>query len=287
VFAAKGYAGARVQEIADRAGVNKQLINYYFDSKEGLYRELQRTWQRRERVFADADLPLDELAACYLHDALAEPRLLRLMAWRGLLDQADQPPAPLDEPPPQPDAPNEPPGQADVPRPTDSRHGRTEALGTASEPPDHIDPAGTTDRPGRTEQPGTTGQPDRSERAGMADEPSSRRPFTAAGHAERAGHAGHAERARQADPPGQPSEPVSGSIGDLASMLARQASSEVAADLDPASVRLAMMGAVMAPVVLPQLVRQIFGLDPSDPEFERRYAEHLRRMIRRLGNPPS
>src|SRR5205807_7119066 len=38
-FAAKGFAGARVQEIAARAGVNKQLINYYFDSKEGLYLE--------------------------------------------------------------------------------------------------------------------------------------------------------------------------------------------------------------------------------------------------------
>ncbi|VTU37156.1 Nicotinate degradation protein S [Variovorax sp. PBL-H6] len=37
-FAAKGLAGARVNEIASRAGVNKQLIYYYFGSKEGLYR---------------------------------------------------------------------------------------------------------------------------------------------------------------------------------------------------------------------------------------------------------
>ena len=36
-FAAKGYAGARVARIADTAGVNKQLIFYYFGSKAGLY----------------------------------------------------------------------------------------------------------------------------------------------------------------------------------------------------------------------------------------------------------
>ena len=37
-FSTKGLAGARVNEIALRAGVNKQLIYYYFGSKEDLYR---------------------------------------------------------------------------------------------------------------------------------------------------------------------------------------------------------------------------------------------------------
>ncbi|MEJ7687669.1 MAG: TetR family transcriptional regulator [Variovorax sp.] len=37
-FSAKGLAGARVNEIATRAGVNKQLIYYYYGSKEALYR---------------------------------------------------------------------------------------------------------------------------------------------------------------------------------------------------------------------------------------------------------
>ena len=36
-FARKGLAGARVDEIARRAGVNKQLLYYYFKNKEGLY----------------------------------------------------------------------------------------------------------------------------------------------------------------------------------------------------------------------------------------------------------
>ncbi len=34
----RGLSGARVDSIADRAKVNKALIYYYFDSKEGLYR---------------------------------------------------------------------------------------------------------------------------------------------------------------------------------------------------------------------------------------------------------
>lgn len=37
-FAAKGLTGARVNVIAARAGVNKQLIYYYFGSKDDLYR---------------------------------------------------------------------------------------------------------------------------------------------------------------------------------------------------------------------------------------------------------
>ena len=37
-FSAKGLTGARVNEIAARAGVNKQLLYYYFGSKEDLYR---------------------------------------------------------------------------------------------------------------------------------------------------------------------------------------------------------------------------------------------------------
>jgi TetR/AcrR family transcriptional regulator len=36
-FARKGFGGARTQEIADLAAVNKAMIHYYFDSKEKLY----------------------------------------------------------------------------------------------------------------------------------------------------------------------------------------------------------------------------------------------------------
>jgi TetR/AcrR family transcriptional regulator len=40
LFAQKGFAGVRTQQIAERAGVNKALIYYYFESKEQLLREV-------------------------------------------------------------------------------------------------------------------------------------------------------------------------------------------------------------------------------------------------------
>jgi AcrR family transcriptional regulator len=36
-FVLKGYSGARMQEIANSAGVNKALLHYYFESKELLF----------------------------------------------------------------------------------------------------------------------------------------------------------------------------------------------------------------------------------------------------------
>ena len=37
VFVSKGMEGARMQEIADKAGINKALLHYYFRSKEHLF----------------------------------------------------------------------------------------------------------------------------------------------------------------------------------------------------------------------------------------------------------
>lgn len=37
VFMAKGMAGARMQDIADEAGINKALLHYYFKNKEQLF----------------------------------------------------------------------------------------------------------------------------------------------------------------------------------------------------------------------------------------------------------
>jgi AcrR family transcriptional regulator len=44
VFIQKGFSGARMQEIADEAGINKALLHYYFRSKDHLF----------EAVFAQA-----------------------------------------------------------------------------------------------------------------------------------------------------------------------------------------------------------------------------------------
>jgi TetR/AcrR family transcriptional regulator len=171
-FSLRGFAGARVADIARRAGVNKQLINYYFGSKEGLYLALQRAWLEREESFAPSEVPLPDLVVRYLLDALADPRSLRLLLWRGLADDS---------------APDAGPGrQADL------------------------------DRVGRG-----------------------------------------------------------------------QAAREVAAGLDPAAVLLAGMGMVAAPIAMPQVARELFGVDPSSPEFRERYAEQLRRITTYLSGDPN
>src|SRR3954453_11594227 len=65
-FSAKGFAGARVSGIAARAGVNQQLIAYYFDGKEGLYREIGRQWRAYEAQAMPADIDTGELMRRYV-----------------------------------------------------------------------------------------------------------------------------------------------------------------------------------------------------------------------------
>lgn len=50
VFAEKGFDGARVDEIALRAGVNKALIYYYFKSKDELLQEILRSFLEARRT---------------------------------------------------------------------------------------------------------------------------------------------------------------------------------------------------------------------------------------------
>jgi TetR/AcrR family transcriptional regulator len=166
-FAERGFAGARVADIARRAGLNKQLINYYFGSKEGLYLALQQAWLDREESFADPGLPLRELVVRYLDDALQDPRPLRLLLWRGLTDDS-------------------------APERGGTRH------------------------------------------------------------------------------------------RDLDQVRSRQAAGDVAHDLDPAAVLLAGMGMIAAPIVMPQVARELFGIDPASAEFRDRYAEQLRRIVTHL-----
>jgi TetR/AcrR family transcriptional regulator len=60
-FAARGFAGARVDRIARRARVNKAMLYYHFGSKQALYDALlRRTFAEaaaRVRAIADGDLP--------------------------------------------------------------------------------------------------------------------------------------------------------------------------------------------------------------------------------------
>lgn len=61
-FARHGLNGARTEAIATRSGVTKAMIYYYFESKEGLYREvLQRPAIEMHQMFGK--LNIDELSA--------------------------------------------------------------------------------------------------------------------------------------------------------------------------------------------------------------------------------
>ncbi len=67
-FAANGLAGARTEQIATAAGVNKALLYYYFESKEKLYAATLEMVSARVR---------DRSMAVFLRDASPGERLLR------------------------------------------------------------------------------------------------------------------------------------------------------------------------------------------------------------------
>jgi AcrR family transcriptional regulator len=86
-FADKGIAGARVDAIAERAGVNKQLIYYYFGTKEDLFREILR--ERLATPVAMPDGPEERAdrgrrLASLAIDSLADPDYVRLLMWEAL-----------------------------------------------------------------------------------------------------------------------------------------------------------------------------------------------------------
>jgi AcrR family transcriptional regulator len=83
-FGAKGFAGARVSAIAARAGVNQQLIAYYFGGKQGLYDELLRRWHSIEMGIATPERPFADVVHGFLQAAADNPDWTRLLAWQNL-----------------------------------------------------------------------------------------------------------------------------------------------------------------------------------------------------------
>ena len=62
-FAAKGFAGARVDTIARRASINKRMLYHYFGDKEALFREVLRRKMAERHAWglATPDLPSESL----------------------------------------------------------------------------------------------------------------------------------------------------------------------------------------------------------------------------------
>ncbi len=84
-FAARGIAGARVDRIAEKAGVNKERIYGHFGSKEKLFEAV--VIDALEEHTAALGLPTGD-PADYLRRVYdfhrANPDLLRLLMWEGL-----------------------------------------------------------------------------------------------------------------------------------------------------------------------------------------------------------
>lgn len=92
IFAQKGLDGARVDEIAADAGVNKRMIYHYFGSKEDLYTEVLKLHFSRVRdlegqvIDPDAD-PLDNLCSVtreYFYFLARNEDFVRLISWENL-----------------------------------------------------------------------------------------------------------------------------------------------------------------------------------------------------------
>ncbi|MER7368291.1 TetR/AcrR family transcriptional regulator [Nonomuraea wenchangensis] len=170
---AVGPAQVRVAAIAARAGVNKQLISYYFGGRDGLLRAIGERWREQKVAFQSETRSLPDVIADYVGQGAGDAVATRILAWEGL----------------------------------------------------HYDgPEHDPDREGRREQ----------------------------------------------------------AARDVAELRQRQERGELADDLDPAVVLLAMIGAGVAPVLLPHMANAICGADAQSPEFVAHYTEQMRRIARRL-----
>jgi TetR/AcrR family transcriptional regulator len=171
-FGEHGYAGARTGAIAERAGVNQQLISYYFGGKAGLYEAVQQRWQAVAAPLRDMELPLSEVVANFVRVAATQRSWGRMLAWAELTGEVGD---------------QEPDAQAYF--------------------------------------------------AEMVEE-----------------------------------------------VRARQQRGELAADLDPAYVQLALFAVALAPQVLPRIARQLTGLDPGSAAFVERYTDQVARFVGRLAD---
>ncbi|MEV6032257.1 TetR family transcriptional regulator [Nonomuraea sp. NPDC052116] len=85
-FGEKGYSGARTAGIAARAGVNQQLISYYFGGKQGLLEELRRRRQADEAASDASSVSFAESVGAQLERTLDDPEWARLVVWQALGD---------------------------------------------------------------------------------------------------------------------------------------------------------------------------------------------------------
>jgi TetR/AcrR family transcriptional regulator len=84
-FAAKGFAGARVDVIARRARINKRMLYHYFGDKEGLFREvLRRKIAERAAWLAGASEDPAERLPAWFQLACRDREWIQLLEWEAL-----------------------------------------------------------------------------------------------------------------------------------------------------------------------------------------------------------
>jgi len=91
-FSEKGFFGARIDEIAERAGVNKRMIYEHFESKDGLYNTVLLSVYEKlgecERGFfvenLEPTLAIKNVVYVYFRFLEATPSFVRMLMWENL-----------------------------------------------------------------------------------------------------------------------------------------------------------------------------------------------------------
>src|SRR6202142_4140683 len=88
-FAAKGFAGARVDTIARRAAINKRMLYHYFGNKEGLFKAVLRRKINERQAWAEnlSGDPAESLAF-WFDAACNDTDWVRLFEWEALQGDA-------------------------------------------------------------------------------------------------------------------------------------------------------------------------------------------------------
>jgi AcrR family transcriptional regulator len=84
-FAAKGFAGARVDAIAGRASINKRMLYHYFGDKEGLFKAVLRRKISERQAWAEnlSGDPAESLSF-WFEAACKDADWIRMLEWEAL-----------------------------------------------------------------------------------------------------------------------------------------------------------------------------------------------------------
>src|ERR1700691_2288807 len=91
-FAAKGFAGARVDAIASRAAINKRMLYHYFGDKEGLFKAVLRRKISERQAWAEnlSGDPAESLQF-WFEAACRDVDWVRMLEWEALQGDAQKP----------------------------------------------------------------------------------------------------------------------------------------------------------------------------------------------------